>query len=847
MAMTAEQKRALAVARARRRRAQAIEKDDDSGSWGEVARQFGDRFTRGLYGMANLPTSLANAATGLAGVDYQFKRPLEAAAPGVDAAIMNVDEARGPGARLAGTVGEFMGANALPGMGMIAAAPRLAAATQGATGLGGQSVNRVARGVAAAPGTAASGEVLASVGSGVGASLAEGQGANAEYLASVAGGLVAPMAVAVAPTNLARKGIGAARRRLSPEELGRQQREQVVAGIRENMSPDAEAAVAATLDIQRSVPDYRPSVAEATEHPSFIATQREFEGNLSGPDLDQAIRRYGDNERAIGRSVRDLAPQSPLDIDAAMRVGRERIGGIGKRLDQQIGVLDRRQADIGNSLQAGQRQRELGSSIRNDLIGRRATLKEEMTFTAREMGLNDPDARFPFSTIRQRLIEVAQPRSQFADRAALPSDIIADLRNAPETVSIVDLMALRSRITDDLREAARLPTGDKRIPYLQAMKTELDAVTDQVVRSVGDPDLADNMQRFRRMYLEDYIQPFEQGAAARVLKTDATGSYTVPDEKVAKEFFGGWNQTAADQFRRIFPNSASASAAMEAAALDDLYSAALRDGVINPAQVDAWSRKNAGVLKDFPRIANRVRNVSQALDNISRRRATITARKKQAESSVLAREIARIENASATPETVVQQAIRNPARMAKLINGLKTTQAKDAVARQVWDHALSSPNPAAFLKDNQDSIIRALGSRYQTATRLARAIEKNRLVPRPAGRALDTNPMASVENLLGTGLNQVSSRIFAVKSGRTSARYALADLAGRAFRNMTGRQARETLQQALYDPQVARDLANAIEFNLVGEPAVKRLYTFLISNGIAASGDEPEGTDDATR
>jgi hypothetical protein len=809
--------------------------EDQEGGWGDTVKQFGDRFNRGLYGMVNLPTSLANAATGMLGIDYEFQRPLEAAAPSIDEAIMDVDEPTTPGARLAGTVGEFMGANALPGMGMIAAAPRIAAATQGATSLAGQSVNRAAQGIAAAPGTAAAGEALASAGSGLGASMAEGAGPNAEYLASVAGGLLAPAALAVSPANLVRKGVGHIRSKMSPEALAAQQRRQITQGIRDNLTPEGQAAINDTMAIQQDVSGYRPSVAEATENPSFIATQREFEAGLSGPDLDRATRRYGQNEQAISRAVDELAPQSPMDVDQAFRTGKQRIQGISRNLDRMDAMLSQRQSDIGTRLQSGQRQRELGGAIREDLIARRASTKEEMGITAREFGLNDPTPRYHFEGVKQRLLQVVQPRSAMADRSALPSGIIADIREAPAKVSIDDLMTLRTRITDDIREASRLPSREKSVPYLQAMKTELDASVDQLMRQAGDNDIADNLAQFRQMYRDDYIQPFEQGAAAKVLKTDGSGAYTVADEKVAKEFFSGWSQTAADQFRRVFPNNARAHAAMEAAALDDLFSFSVRDGVIQPAQIEAWMRKNAGVLNDFPALARKVRGVDTALKDVASRRATIAARKRQVESSVLAREISRIENASTTAEAVVQQAVRNPARMERLMKGLKTDAARKAVAREVWDTVLRSNDPVAFLRQHQAATLRALGPHYKTAQNLARAIEKNRLVPRPTGRALDTNPVASVEGVLGTGLNQISSRVFAVKSGRTSSRYALADIAGRAFRSMTARQARQTLQEALYDPAVARDLANMLEApEMTTAPALNRLYTFILSNGIAA-------------
>lgn len=809
---------------------------DQGSGLGSVVQQFGERFNRGLYSTLNAPTALANAATNALGIDYQFKRPLEAAAPSLDRMAMEVPEATTPGQRLAGTVGEFMGANALPAGGMIAAAPRIAAATANSGNLAGQVTNRIAGGIAAAPGTAAAGEALSSVGAGLGASMAEGQGANAEYLAAVAGGFAAPALLAVSPTNLARKGINAARKKINPQAVEAAQRKAIADGVRQSMTPDSQAAIADTAAIQRDIPDYRPSVAEATENPSFIATQQAFERELSGPDLDQAIARYRVNDQAIDTARQGLAPQSSLTVDDAFNMGARRIDRTGQKINNRLTALDRDAADISDNLISPRRQRELGGTIRTDLIGRRDLTKQQMSELAQSAGLNDTTPRYPFAQAKQRLIQSAAARSPLEDSAALPSGILADIRNAPDNVSISDLMALRTRVSTDIREAMRTPSGEKRVPYLQKLKAEIDGVTDDLIARSNDPELGQRLQSFRRTYLEDYVQTFEQGAAAKVLRTDSTGAYAVPDEKVASEFFNGWSQSAADQFNKAFPSAASANAAMEAAAMDSLYSHAVRGGIVDPSLVDSWVRKNRGVLDAFPNIKQNVAATQQALDRIATRRATLNARKQQMESSVLAREVARIENATTTPEAAIGAAIRNPQRMAKLVKGVQTTAAKNAIARQVWDTALSSPNPGKFLQENAAGAKVALGPRYETAMRLARAIEKNRLVPRPAGQAMDTNPMASVEGALGTGLNQISSRIFAVKSGRTSARYALADIAGRAFRTMTARQSREFLREAIYDPQIARDLATTLETGGSGvtEAQIKRLYTFVLSSGIAA-------------
>lgn len=815
----------------------------------DVLQQVGERFNQGLYATINAPTSLANLA--VSGINAasdamgtpanipEFRPPLEAVAPGVHEWFSEAPEAQTALGRVAGTVAEYAGANAVPGMGAIAVAPRVAKGTS--------MLAPMAQQIARSPGAAAAGEAVSTVGAGVGAQVARDAfpgDAGAEFLAATIGGVAAPAAVALSPANIARKGINAVRRRVSPEELSRQQREKIVEGVRQNITPEAEARINETVDIQNAIPGYRPSVAEATESPSFVQTQRDFEGGLSGPALDQAIARYSQNESAIRNAVRDQAPTATGDLDAAMMQGRQRrdrvLGGI-RQADERLAERARQQAE---SLRPGARRRETGASLRNELTGERARIKEEMSITAREMGLNDPAAVFDFGRYKQRLIDSAAPRSRLEDQSALPSGILSDIRAMDDSASIVDLMALRSRIGQDIREAQRMPTGEKRVPYLQKLKSELDAVTDEMIRRSGDPELADRVQEFRRIYREDYVMPFEQGAADRVLSKDITGAFKIPDEQVAKEFFDGWNQTNADQFQRAFKSAPSAHVAMEAAALDDLYAHALRDGVLDPSLVASWSRKHSGVLSSFPRIQQRVGDIQSAVESVSRRRATLVDRQRQVERSFLARELARLDNplANATPESIVDQAITNPTRMSALLRSIKGPEARAAISRQVWMRALEASDPVAFLNKHSDSIASALGaSKYQAAMRLARAIEKSNLVPRPSGQALDTNPVAAIEGVLGTGLNQISSRVFAVKSGRTSARYALADLAGRAFRTMSSNSARKMLQDALYDPQVAVDLANAIgPGNTLTEAGAKRLFTFMISNGLVAFDERAE-------
>lgn len=812
----------------------------------DVLGQFGSGFNRGLYSFANAPTALANMIPALAGSDFRFKRPLEAIVPGADQAIMERPEAQTAAGQLAGTIGEYGGANVIPGGAAIGMAPRIAAATAGSQNLAGQVVNRAATGIAAAPGTAAAGEVLATVGAGTGAQIARDVAPGspgAEMLGATLGGFAAPMALAVSPANMARKATRAVRKRLSPEAVARQQRQQIAGELNKTLTPEARQSIQQTQEIQDIVPDYRPSLAEAVENPDLLATQQVFERNLSGPALNQAAARYGQNEQAIRRAAGELAPSSSMTPDDVFAQARSRPRGVLRGIDAREESLRRQQTMVAEGLESGTRRREQGANLRQHLIDDRARMKEEMSITAREMGLDDTSAVYDLEPMKNRLRMAVEPRSPLADRSAIPQNILDDVGRMDKPASIVDLMELRTRITTDIREAQRTPTGEKRVPYLERLKAEVDNITDDLIRRSDDPDLADRLQDFRRIYREDFVLPFEQGAAGNVLRKDITGAYKIPDEQVAKEFFDGWNQTAADQFNRAFQNNRAAHAAMEAAAFDDLHSFAVRDGILDPTRIDAWARRNQGVLGNFPNIRDRLQNVQATVDGIARRQAVMAERRKQVEQSYLARELARIDSpvTQTTPERVIEAAIdRNPARMRRLLNSVKSDEARNAVARHVWDKALESNDPVGFLRTNAASMQAALGDNYQNAVKLARAIQKNQLVPRPSGQPIDTNPLGAVEDMMGTGLNQVMSRIFAAESGRTSARWVSFDIAGRYFRAMSARQARETLQEALYDPQIATDLARVIANERPTPQSMKRIYTFLVSNGIVAATGEDE-------
>jgi hypothetical protein len=823
----------------------------------DVGTQFFENFNRGAYSTANAPTAIANLA--LAGVDkvaeqfggnvdYRFKRPLEAIAPALDAVPMTVPEAKTKAGEFAGVVGEYTGANVLPAAGVMAAAPKVAAMTQGAQKVGGQLANSMARSITNAPGKAAIGELGATLGAGTGAAI--GRGASdgdptAEFIGATLGGMAAPFAPMASPMYWGRKGYQYVKPKISRENTDRVIKNSFSKHVKKNLTPDAIENVRKTQDIQKDIPDYKPSAAEATESPALMATQEAFERSMAGDALNAAVKRRAANETAA-MSARDrLRPASRLTPDNAFRSQVPRLNRVQSRIGDGLDDLSRREFMIGEDLQSGGRRNNQGASIRDELLNERARVKEEMSITAREMGLNDNAAQFDFRSAKEPLKQSVQPRSDLADRSAIPNRILADIDAKGDNASIVDMMELRSRISADIREAKSTPSGQKRVPYLEKLKSAVDEQTDAMIARTDDPGLADKLREFRDTYRRDYIEPFETGAAGQVLRKDIDGMYRVNDEEVAKQFFKGWNQTAAEQFQKVFKNSPAAQRAISDAAIDDLYNSAATDGILDPLKMESWARANRGVIADFPEIRNRLGNTQKALSEIAARRKVLKQRQKMVEQTALARDLKRINDpiTGITGESIIDGAISpNPGRMQNIARMLKGEEARNALSARVWDRVIGDKNPSKFFEDNAASIRVALGEeKAKSAERIVTALRKNAMMRKIEGQAIDPNPVGDVEAILGSSFASIGSKLYQARVGFASPRYVAMDLASRTFRHMSGQRAISALQEAIYDPEAALIMAKTIQEPVtVTSREAARLYTYLLSSGVLAGAHDAQ-------
>jgi len=831
--------------------------EPDQGGIGDATtdflRQFGEGFNQGIAGAMAAPSQITNLASqginavtdavGLGEPLGMIPDPRQATAVG---RFLSEDtDPRGFSGRAGQSIGEFVGGDLPLAATAIAAAPAASGIKIAQnTGLIKRGVQAAGQAISNTPGRAAFGELAASTGAGIGGQVAEeiAPGSKGARMTGELIGAFSPAATAFLPSALAFKAINASKKRFSSKARAERARKTVSDALKDELTPQRLVEMQKNLDLQDTIPGTNFTLAELIDTPSLKRSQEVIGTGFRGERLDQEIARRENNIAAIDAERKASEPKGSTDPDIIVEDVATRISRARETATRGLKAIDLRERNIADNLPSGINARTQGKALRDELIDRRSETKSEMRRLAEDSGLNDPTVEVDFSKMRSHLSKAIPKVSDFTDKAALP-DVLSSIKKADDTQPFPALMELRSRITDDISDALRGIPKRKLVANLEAIKSKLDESIDAAVENTNDPELAQRYRNFRDVYRRELIEPFETGASFRVLQKDGTRAYKVRDEVVAREFFADGDEQAALSFKKVFGDSPQANDTMAAATFDSLSDFAVRDGIINPSLLKTWIRKHKSILDEFPNIKSQVNFIENATLAIGERKALFRERAREIENNVLTKEIKKIDAGTKEPATFIKDAITQPGRMSRILSAVRSKSARDAIARISFDSVLDSPNPQAFMDKNKDSLIPALGKAgFNNLKRIIKATSISNRVRSPAGDATDlgVGALHDVESALGTGLNQLSSRIFAVKSGRTSSRFVTIDVLGRALRKFSKDQSRKVLEEALFNPELGRELAlyTSIKSNAQKTLVAKRLYTFLI--GIGLGPDQPE-------
>lgn len=425
--------------------------------------------------------------------------------------------------------------------------------------------------------------------------------------------------------------------------------------------------------------------------------------------------------------------------------------------------------------------------------------------------------------------------AEFRHRGVTPEgNILKDSK-----VSFDDLTALRERVSDDLIEArAGSPGGgppkNKQIAMLAKLKEDIDGVIGDTLAKVH-PDMRDAAKQYRMEYFKQLVQPFEQGVAAKVRGLDGQAFYRTQPEKVADAFFQKGNVGGAQQFKEIFSGNPEAQKALNDIVLDRVRQYAVKDGQIDPDRLTKWLGDHRSVLAHFPEISNQLVSVQAANDAIITRQAQLAARRQTIEDQLITR-VTDAYSRGADAQSVIKGALRDPRKMGQLIASSRQTDgALPALQRNVWKQATTgdATDVIKFMSQHESSLKKLFTTEHlENIAKIAAARMMVERVPVAEGTAWVPRPLEAVEKQLGLTIPQALGRWHTTITGRSQKEYIIAETALRALRGRAALGADDAMRAALYDFNIARDFAKALEPGSMTMVKAKQLYGRLFALGI---------------
>lgn len=665
---------------------------------------------------------------------------------------------------------------------------------------------------------------------------AVGAGPLGQLGAELAGGAAPGVVASKVPKTAAGLSRFLFKRFFSSEALDQKTKRDIGRAIREGLDAEGEQNLQQANQVfERLGVDGRPSIAEASGSPNLLARQRQIEEEASGATLNTLSRRKGKLTDEIINQNQYRPELSGREPDIVYDVATRRVEATQRNIETKIAEVQAQRGESAGALPRVDRG-DAGENLRSQAQSLRQTVQAQFRERAEDIGLNNMDVEFPFTSFREGVKSVFSPeRSRFL-KGKLPKIVRRVAGDKGDTVRFDDLQSIRSTINDEMEKAA--VSGDKRqMRELSEFRRMFDRYFDEVdpiPNGVSD-DIADQWRSFRKDYKNDFIERFDKGTAYKIRARRKRGEYQVADERVADSFLVS-ESTVKDYFR-LFGDDPSALAAIRSAVLDKARTVAVREGQLDHNALLRWSSKQHW-LREMPQLDQELRGIASASRALASRESALRQR------SVHVGRMKLSQITKMQPEQMIERAIKDQRFARFLVNTARRTDHQDALTASVWESAYKQlgvadgqqPNPARlrqWMLDNERSLRMMLSSRHFSALRdVYEAVSIVQRTPTPQGVASPVGPLEKLEEVTGTGVPQISSRIFAAQSGRVSYRYNAVDALARFFNRFTKNRQNALLTEALFDESLARDLAMAQGTSKIPKDLEQRLNGWLFTVGL---------------
>lgn len=414
--------------------------------------------------------------------------------------------------------------------------------------------------------------------------------------------------------------------------------------------------VADAANADQLVPGSNPTTFQATGDLGVGGLEREVAASQKGVPRFAGVREEQNSARLaeLERLQKSLPENAdPADVASAVQKRVQELETTyGERVTAARNDLDAR-------FQSGQlNEAEYGAALREAPLRLRAQL--EQTEDALWAAV-DPDRVAPFNPINLKAgvesIEGAIPRTAKAaegeERALY--DVVKGL---DETTTFGDITALRSRLTDELRDSTNSPTVRRRITM---MLREVDGALGEA--GAASPEVLDRYAAARGA-TRDVKSRFGEGNVGAVLKEGDREGFRMTASNVAKNIFDRPEDLRT--YLGAVGNDPAARASLQDYAAFSLRKAAVKDGMISPPKYDKWMADHDYVLKEFPEMRQKFADMRSAQDALD----DALANQKQALADYQIGAVKRLLNTQ-DPEQVIAAALKKPGEFEALVNSIK--------------------------------------------------------------------------------------------------------------------------------------------------------------------------------
>ena len=693
------------------------------------------------------------------------------------------------------------------------------------------------------PGMTFAVEQLSAVTSGIGVS--EAKDAGGGPLIQATAGAVTGLAPGVVLSKVPKTtfGIGKAiyNTVANEEALAERIRGAIGIFIKRGLDETAEKNLIASNQLFKDLDVENPlTLPEATGTPSLLALQRHAERNAEGAQLNVFVSRKEEAFDAILNTPKrpDMIGREPeIIIDLAA----QRIKTDQKGIRAAAKSVTEREENLGATLPKSDRV-AAGDTLRARQASKRKVVRDEFTQRATDIGLNNSEVQFPFIAFREIVTQEFFTKGSVFATGRKP-EILKKLHRHPEPakgkkdlITFEDLQAIRTTIGDELSESAANGQKDK-VRQLTKLRAEFDTYFNNIdpVPIASNPDIGKQWTAFRNDYFETFIKRFDRGTSYKIRQLNRRGEYVTQPELVADAFLK--SESTAQDFKRLFGNDLESNMALVGAVYDKARKAAVVDGVVNVKKLNDFVRSSRW-LDEFPSIKLQLENKSAAQRALSGREAQLNKR------SLVVDRAGLNNNVGGDAKELIRRGVRNENTAKFLLRTARQNKREDVLVASVWEEAYKQlgisestlPDPVAlerWMLANEGNLKIMIGAEhFKNIRNVYKALSLVRQTDVPLGKAPPTGPLEHLEDLTGTGIPQISSRIFAAESGRVSYRYNAIDAAARLLNRLSKRRQNAVLFEVLTNKGLARDLAMAQRMQRVTPQMEKRMRSWLFGMGM---------------